>query len=366
MADPSQVMSDAAQQVPIGSVNYGDPTQGKRIGIKKYPIDLAMESSDTKNFVMFYIKPGGPGNRSNLGLSSSSHLIALHIPPGSLKTSFSGKYEEFRGGRVFEQGLANMAATVGPAAITSLVTKNPFIAAISSVLGAAGKAVYNGGNVQTDPGIVLKNTVNNLGDVGGSIAQLAIGGAASSGTLNPLQAGIGFAINPHSSLIYQGPGAFRTHDFSFDFWPRSYEEAEAVSEIVQTLKKSMLPKMKDFWKLKSAYFGFPHEFYIDFYIKTANGTKEFSQLGIKRSVLTQMGINFDSPQGPAFYDPPDSGKDPMPVHTKLDLNFMESEFILEYDGKTSDIQKHFAQDFESSPVTDPGYEYSGRRFEPRP
>ncbi len=334
MADPSQVMSDAAQRVPLGNVNYGDPTRPMTMAIKKYPIDLAMESSDTKNFVMFYIKPGGPGNRSNLGLSSTSHLIALHIPPGSLKTNFEGKYEEFRGGRVFEQGLGNMSATVGPAALSSMITKNPFIAGISSILGAAGKATYDNG--VSDPGLVLKETVNNLGDSGRSIAQLGIGGLASSGTLNPLQAGLGFAINPHSSLIYQGPGAFRTHDFSFDFWPRSYEEAEAVSDIVQTLKKSMLPKMKDFWKLKSVYFGFPHEFYIDFYIKTKSGTQEFSQMGIKRSVLTKMGLNFDGPQGPAFYDPPDSGKDAMPVHTKLDLVFQETEFILEYDGKTSD------------------------------
>ena len=347
MADPSQVMLDAAQQVPIGRVEVGDghPHSRGQLPIQKYPIDLAMDSSDTKNFVMFYIKPGGPGNRSNMGLSSTSSLIAMHIPPGSLKTSFEGKYEEFRGGRVFEQGLGNMAATVGPAAISSMITKNPFVAGISAILGAAGKSIYQNGI--KDPGLTFKETVNNLGDSASSIAQLGIGGLASSGTLNPLQAGLGFAINPHSSLIYQGPGAFRTHDFSFDFWPRSYEEAKSVSDIIRTFKKSMLPKMKDFWKLKSVYFGFPHEFFIDFYIKTKDSTKEFSQMGIKRSVLTKMGLNFDGPQGPSFYDPPDSGSDPMPVHTKLDLIFQETEFILEYDGKTTD-EDDFVGDYVSS------------------
>ena len=94
--------------------------------------------------------------------------------------------------------------------------------------------------------------------------------------------------------------------------------------------------MKDFWKLKSVYFGFPHEFFIDFYIKTDEGTKEFSQMGIKRSVLTKMNMNFDGPQGPSFYDPPTAGDEPMPVHTKLDMSFQETEFIIEYNNTTSD------------------------------
>tara|TARA_B100000131_G_scaffold309133_1_gene339234 strand:+ start:5989 stop:7068 length:1080 start_codon:yes stop_codon:yes gene_type:complete len=347
MADPSQVMLAAAQQVPLGRATE---VRGKgshtSVAIRKFPQNLAQDESDTKNFVMFYVKPGGPGNRGSSGLSGTSSLIALHIPPGALKTSFEGKYEEFRGGRVFEQGLPNLAAVAGPAALSSLVTKSPIIAGISAVLGGVAKGISDTGSL--DPGIVFKQTVNNLGDAGGSIATLAVGGAASGGLLNPLKAGMGFAINPHSSLIYQGPGAFRTHDFSFDFWPRSYQEAIEVAGIVQTFKEKMLPKMKDFWKLKSVYFGFPHEFHIDFYIKTDGGTKEFSQMGIKRSVLTKMNVNFDGPQGPAFYDPPEKGQEPMPVHTKLDLVFQETEFILEYEGKTTDLQNYYGQDFRAT------------------
>ena len=50
-------------------------------------------------------------------------------------------------------------------------------------------------------------------------------------------------------------------------------------------------------------------------------------MGIKRSVLTDMNLNFDSPQGPSFYDPPDKNKEPMPVHTKMQLSFKKQNLF---------------------------------------
>ena len=342
MADPTTIMNNAARNVPSGTVSYGDRhgPEGNpgTLDIFKYPENLASDPSESKNFVLFYAKPGGPGNRTNLGLSSKSSLTALYIPPNALKTNFEGKYEEFRGGRVFEQGLTDMAATFGPAAAASVITKHPIATGISAILGAVGSAIYKGvsdGNLST--GMVVDQTMNTLSDAGQGFGTLVAGAAGSSGMLNPLQAGLGFAINPHSSLLYKGPGAFRVHDFSFDFWPRSYDEAKSVSKLIQNFKSKMLPKMNDFMKLKSVYFGFPHEFYIDFYIGSAESSiKQFKQMGIKRSVLTKMNMNFDGPQGPSFYDPPTAGDEPMPVHTKLDMSFQETEFIIEYNNTTSD------------------------------
>jgi hypothetical protein len=342
MADPTTIMNNAARNVPSGTVSYGDASSREgnpgTLDIFKYPSNLGSDSSESKNFVLFYAKPGGPGNRTNLGLSSKSSLTALYIPPNALRTNFEGKYEEFRGGRVFEQGLTDMAVTFGPAAAASVITKHPLITGISAVLGAVGSAVYKGvsdGNLST--GMIVEQTMNTISNSAQGFGTLVAGSAGSSGMLNPLQAGLGFAINPHSSLLYKGPGAFRVHDFSFDFWPRSYIEAESVSKLIQNFKSKMLPKMNDFMKLKSVYFGFPHEFYIDFYIGSGEGSvKQFKQMGIKRSVLTKMNMNFDGPQGPSFYDPPTSGKEPMPVHTKLDMSFQETEFILEYNNTTSD------------------------------
>ena len=45
-------------------------------------------------------------------------------------------------------------------------------------------------------------------------------------------------------------------------------------------------------------------------------------------------MDYDSPQGPAFYEPPTDSTDPMPVHTKMTLKFQETEFILSYENST--------------------------------
>ena len=68
MADP-EIQMAAANRVRGGS--------GPRGGILKYPIDLGNTYSDSQNFVLFTIKPGGPKNRSK---SHISRFIALHIP----------------------------------------------------------------------------------------------------------------------------------------------------------------------------------------------------------------------------------------------------------------------------------------------
>ena len=70
--------------------------------------------------------------------------------------------------------------------------------------------------------------------------------------------------------------------------------------------------------------------------RSEDGHKKFKQMGIKRSVLTDMNLNFDAQQGPSFYDPPEKNKEPMPVHTKMQLSFRETEFILSYKGVSTD------------------------------
>jgi hypothetical protein len=139
-------------------------------------------------------------------------------------------------------------------------------------------------------------------------------------------------------LLYNGPDAFRKHGFTFDFWPNSYDEAVAVRNIIKSVKSSMLPKMNSFSVLKSIYFDFPHEFQISFFIAVGDNVKKFDQMQIKRSVLTDLTLDYDGGQGPAFYEPPKGQDEPMPVHTRATMNFQETEFIIDYPktGNTSE------------------------------
>lgn len=333
MADPNVVMNGASAQVPIAGasfdVDHGPHTVSTKIF--KYPSDIGADESDTQNFVLFYAKPGGPRGRQSQGLGRNSSLIALHIPPGALQTNFQGNYETMVGGRVFEEGGVNLATVAGATGLASLVSTNPIVAGIGAVVGAGVSSVMDAANSGSQDSWLEK-----LSQAGTSAATLAVGSLGQTGVLNPITVGAGVAVNPHMALTYQGPGAFREHKFDFDFYPRTYEEAEEISSIVTQFKNRMLPELNDFGFLKSIYFNFPHEFFIEFFIKSEDGHKKFKQMGIKRSVLTDMNLNFDAQQGPAFYDPPDKNKEPMPVHTKMQLSFRETEFILSYKGASTD------------------------------
>ena len=333
MADPNDVMNGVSAQVPRAGANY-ELTQGNKTKIFKYPLDIGSDESDTQNFVLFYAKPGGPRNRQTQGSGRNSSLIALHIPPGSLQTNFQGNYETMVGGRVFEEGGVNLATVAGAAGLASLVSANPIVAGIGAVIGSGVSSVagvMGSANKTSNEGWLDK-----LSQAGTSAATLAVGSLGQTGVLNPITVGAGVAVNPHMALTYQGPGAFREHKFDFDFYPRDYPEAQEISSIVTQFKNRMLPELNDFGFLKSIYFNFPHEFFIEFFIKSEEGHKKFKQMGIKRSVLTDMNLNFDAQQGPSFYDPPDKNKEPMPVHTKMQLSFRETEFILSYKGVSTD------------------------------
>ena len=333
MADPNVVMNGASAQVPIAGASFDVDRGPHTVSTKifKYPSDIGADESDTQNFVLFYAKPGGPRNRQTQGSGRNSSLIALHIPPGSLQTNFQGNYETMVGGRVFEEGGVNLATVAGAAGLASLVSTNPIVAGIGSVIGASVNSVMDAANSGSQD-----SWLDKLKQAGTSAATLAVGSLGQTGVLNPITVGAGVAVNPHMALTYQGPGAFREHKFDFDFYPRTYEEAEEISSIVTQFKNRMLPELNDFGFLKSIYFNFPHEFFIEFFIKSEDGHKKFKQMGIKRSVLTDMNLNFDAQQGPSFYDPPDKNKEPMPVHTKMQLSFRETEFILSYKGTSTD------------------------------
>ena len=330
MSDPN-LMNNRAFGVSGGVIGGGPGTAAG--SILKYPLTLGEAHTDTQNFILFHAKPGGPRNRGgSVGFGASD--IALHIPPGSMKTKFTGNFTPLTGGALFEsEGRLMGAGMAGGALASTIATRFKGVAAIVGVLAGigmktAGEAMASGSAEGFAKSIFkgIEGLDENAKQFAGSVGALAI--ANFGGALAPVSAMEGVGINPHIAMIYQGPGAFRTHDMAFDFWPSSYEEASAVKRIVQSFKRRMLPKMHNFIGMKSVYFDFPHEFFIDFFISTTTGPKRFDQMGIRRSVLTAMDINFDaSASGPAFYDNPTG--DPLPVHTKLSLVFQETEFILD-------------------------------------
>ena len=89
MSDPNQLNNVAM------SVN--DQTSKS---VMKYPLSLGDMNGDSQNFILFHAKPYSRKNTKVNGNDTSD--IALYIPPGSMKTKFTGNYTPLTGGALFD------------------------------------------------------------------------------------------------------------------------------------------------------------------------------------------------------------------------------------------------------------------------
>ena len=224
---------------------------------------------------------------SNGAIAKSS--IALYIPPNGLKTGFESTYENAEG-----------AATK---------------AAFGSAIGRTAEAGI---------GATLLAGLKGAGLT--SVSALARQAEKGSGML----AAQGIAINNHMALTYKGPSKFRTHDFSFSFFPKNEPEAQNVRRILEDFENGMLPRMGGGFekikgrKLSQPLFHAPRHWTIDFFRK--NGTTNDYLFKIGKSVITTMSVNHDPSSTVSLHEGTGS-----PVQTVLGLTFQEIELQVSKD-----------------------------------
>jgi hypothetical protein len=142
------------------------------------------------------------------------------------------------------------------------------------------------------------------------------------------------------ALVYRGPSAFRQHPFTFDFWPKSVDEAKTVDDIIKDFRLGSTPRMGATMgavnKLTAPYFHAPRQWQIKFCkggmsaarnaaattgIETpATGENPYI-FQIQRSVIDTMTINHD-PDGVVGFH-----ADGSPVHTRLTVSFQEIQYV---------------------------------------
>ena len=231
--------------------------------------------------------------------------IALYIPPGALKTSYSSKYETFEGyqgvvsnvrdqAKGLSQSTAAGAYAQGAGALSGANKETGLMSIISGALGA---------EAAEGAGYALAKAVREKSDIG----KAALMGA-------------GVAVNPYLTVFYSGPGDFRTHTFSYDFIARNPNESKQIQKIITALKYRMLPG-KFTTQSHSYFLTFPHQFRINFYLNgnVNNRDKVFS---IKRSVLTNLSVDYGGAGVPVFFD-----ADSYPFNIKLDVTFQEIKIL---------------------------------------
>ena len=127
---------------------------------------------------------------------------------------------------------------------------------------------------------------------------------------------LGFAINNHREMFYEGPD-FRTFSYQFMFWPRNKDETERAQKVITMFKYHMHPWKRTEWG--SRFFQYPSEFEIH-YLAGTGVNKHLNK--ISRCALTKCDVSY-GPEGGNFK----TFEDHAPVTYKLDLQFKELEYM---------------------------------------
>ena len=208
---------------------------------------------------------------------------------------------------------------------------NSFSRGASDLMGSMVTAM-------TDPSKDFFNAEN--GDVVKRMATKAIQNAANTMTGGLSNLKFGRASNPMQEQMLDGI-PFRSWDFTFDFWPKSREEADEVNNIIYTFRTSMLPDAYgenfDFTEEKvtasnqekilvlgrgkeetidgdtnAAYFNYPNVFEISF-----EGSMKNKVDGFLPAVCTNAQVDYTGGQKFSTFH------DGQPIHIQLTLNFLE-------------------------------------------
>ena len=279
---------------------------GRGVNIYDYPVGIGtagtgitgqpymlLTSYESKNAIESVGQAG-----TNPGIAISS--IALYIPPNGLKTDFTADWGGLKG--------AAITAGMGGAA--------------AKLMGAEDMA-----------SALFKGAVS-----AGTVVAGKIAGASESGA--GVLAAQGLAVNNHMALTYKGPGDFRTHEFAFNFFPKSKQDAEAIKNILKDLQNGTLPRMAgppvhEARTVSAPFFMAPRHWEIDFF--NGDGTPNTFLHTIKKSVIKSMSVNHDPNSTISFH------ADGSPVQTTLTLTFQEIE--LQYSGDTLSVERN--QDYDT-------------------
>jgi len=220
--------------------------------------------------------------------SISTSGIALYMPP-SVKVSYNQSYDDNT-----ETGLVGDLEATGVAVGGAEGTAAKVEAALSGVIGA---------------------TARNAKQILGEFVSLA--GVGDPVRFAAKRAGV--AVNPRSEAFYNSPNQ-RTFSFTFDFWPRSMEEAVAVEKIVAIFKYNSAPGFKA--GTLGSVFTTPNYWKISYMF---NSTENTALNMIGACYCTDVEVDY-APDGQwtTFGD----GK---PVHTRMTVNMLEDRIITKQD-----------------------------------
>ena len=274
---------------------------GSAGGIEGQPYML-LTSYESKNAVESVGQTSG--KTASRGKIMSS--IALYIPPNALKTAFTADWGDLAGATVKAAGLSaaarmrwgNIWETIGAGIVATGLTGFEKIA----------KGLDKG------------------------TGMLAAGGRA---------------VNNHIGLVYKGPGQFRTHDFTFNFFPKVQDDSDVIRKILKDFQNGMLPRMSGIElsegrSITKPFFLAPRHWDIEFHAGVGQNDAYLFKIG--KSVIKSMQINHDPNSTVSFHS------DGSPVQTSLAIQFQEIELPTS-DEETTDTTETASKGLEQNQTT---------------
>lgn len=121
----------------------------------------------------------------------------------------------------------------------------------------------------------------------------------------------GIVMNPHTTISFEGVN-LKSFTLTWRMSPRSSEEAEAVREIVETIKLRSHPEES----ARGIALDYPDLVYVDFMGPPKEYLPKFH-----RSIITNIMFNPSTGNGPSFY------KSGAPTESELTISFQEVRIV---------------------------------------
>ena len=304
------------------------------------------------------------GSRNDNSFYKERRTFILFLPQGGLSTQYSAKYDAVDVGffgRLVENNLGGMMDQLGSAFNDYQINRQAGGGMLENTFDFYGKAIdkfANSDAARTTQDFITSNRM--IHQMKFNVAS-AVGGIATLG--NDKVRGEDVAAlsmraqrNPYPSLVFVGNTTKRTHNFKFQFNPKSGPESETVTQIVSNLKHGMLPSLpklnprSDSFtvvednpaydeliesdkavlphlkqipktyrvdnKMDSNLFKFPNVYTINFYDSNSQDTEPNKHLyKIGQSVLTSLKVDYSE----TFFE-----KNGLPTQINLNLEFKEN------------------------------------------
>ena len=307
------------------------------------------------------------GSRNDNSFYKERRTFILFLPQGGLSTQYSAKYDAIDVGffgRLVENNLGGMMDQLGSAFDDYQINRQAGGGMLENTFDFYGKAIdtfANSNAARTTQDFITSNRM--IDQMKFNVAS-AVGGIATLG--NDKVRGEDVAAlsmraqrNPYTSLVFVGNTTKRTHNFKFQFNPKSGPESETVTQIISNLKHGMLPSLpklnprSDSFtvmednpaydelnpadkaiatqmaipkqipktyrvdnKMDSNLFKFPNVYTINFYDSNSQDTEPNKHLyKIGQSVLTSLKVDYSE----TFFE-----KNGLPTQINLNLEFKEN------------------------------------------